>query len=192
MIEFHSTKKRMEYEIELRANELYQLVSKPIFLDDKEYPSEINEFIYLGEKCNALNANALNAIGVVNILNMAPNNVQTGKEYYVNAGLKVENYLELNCHDEDDFDISIYFSQISEYLTLCKQNYSQSGGKVLVHCAAGISRSATALICYLVKGENKSLEEAFKLVKERRGVICPNIAFVKSLVRWESELFSKN
>lgn len=48
---------------------------------------------------------------------------------------------------------------------------------VLVHCAAGISRSSAILISYMMKKYNISYEEAFKKVKSKRSCIQPNSGF---------------
>lgn len=52
---------------------------------------------------------------------------------------------------------------------------------VLVHCEAGISRSATTVIAYLVKHHGMSLLEAYQHTKERRRIINPNTGFLNQL-----------
>lgn len=54
-----------------------------------------------------------------------------------------------------------------------------SGGKVLVHCYAGISRSATVVIAYLMSTQDKSFREAYDFVKSKRSEINPNEGFIK-------------
>jgi protein-tyrosine phosphatase len=50
-----------------------------------------------------------------------------------------------------------------------------------VHCAAGVSRSASFVIAYLIKKKEMLYPDALKYVKERRRVICPNGGFKKQL-----------
>ena len=59
----------------------------------------------------------------------------------------------------------------------------------LVHCAAGISRSATVVLAYLLMKKGMRLAEAYDLVKERRPRIGPNIGFMGKLVELERSLF---
>lgn len=50
-------------------------------------------------------------------------------------------------------------------------------GSVLVHCAAGVSRSASIVIAYLMRNNGMNYTEAYALVKNKRFVICPNHGF---------------
>ena len=57
-----------------------------------------------------------------------------------------------------------------------------SGGKVLVHCYAGVSRSATIVIAYLILEHNLGCLEATALVKRQRPEVFPNAGFQRQLV----------
>ena len=52
---------------------------------------------------------------------------------------------------------------------------------VLVHCAAGVSRSASIIIAFLIITKKMDYDTAFNFVKERRTKIMPNSAFVGQL-----------
>ncbi|RKO91466.1 protein-tyrosine phosphatase-like protein, partial [Blyttiomyces helicus] len=56
---------------------------------------------------------------------------------------------------------------------------------VLVHCKAGRSRSATAVIAYLVAHEKLTLRAAYELVKRARPGVSPNIGFMLALIKME-------
>jgi protein-tyrosine phosphatase len=53
-------------------------------------------------------------------------------------------------------------------------NAISGGGRCLVHCAAGISRSATCVLAYLLLHTERSLRDAFALVIAARRPIWPN------------------
>lgn len=53
--------------------------------------------------------------------------------------------------------------------------------KVFVHCAAGVSRSASFVIAYLMKSKLMPYLDAYALVKCKRPIIKPNSGFVKQL-----------
>ena len=54
-----------------------------------------------------------------------------------------------------------------------------------MHCVAGVSRSASLCIIYLVKHENMSLRQAYYCVKAVRPIIKPNIGFWRQMVDYE-------
>ena len=64
----------------------------------------------------------------------------------------------------------------------------QQGGKVLVHCRGGISRSATVCLAYLMYSRALRLDDAFDYVRARRHVISPNANFMMQLAQFEAEL----
>ena len=66
-----------------------------------------------------------------------------------------------------------------------------SGGKVLVHCQAGISRSATICLAYLMCHKGLNLEQAYDFLKARRSIIAPNLNFMRQLLQFETELEEK-
>jgi protein-tyrosine phosphatase len=53
--------------------------------------------------------------------------------------------------------------------------------KVLVHCMAGMSRSVTIVIAYLMNVRKWDLKTAFLFVRDKRPVACPNIGFMRQL-----------
>lgn len=65
---------------------------------------------------------------------------------------------------------------------------AQQQGKVLVHCRAGVSRSATVCIAYLMQKQQMSLDAAFEFVVSRRPIIDPNLNFIQQLQRFEASL----
>ena len=60
-----------------------------------------------------------------------------------------------------------------------------------MHCHAGISRSATVCIAYMMQSQRMSLKEAYEHVRGRRPIISPNLHFMGQLMAFEQELMCK-
>ena len=87
--------------------------------------------------------------------------------------------------DDDDQDVKQYFKEGIQFM----QEATDEGGTVLVHCAAGISRSGSMMVAYVMQKEKMSLEESLKYVQARRKKVFPNKGFMKQLEEFEKELF---
>jgi protein-tyrosine phosphatase len=64
-------------------------------------------------------------------------------------------------------------------------DHMQDGRGVYVHCQAGISRSATICIAYLIRFGRMTLDQAYTAVYCVRPIICPNHAFIRQLQLFE-------
>ncbi|XP_068102587.1 dual specificity protein phosphatase 18-like [Hyperolius riggenbachi] len=100
----------------------------------------------------------------------------------------VSEYLHFPVEDIAEAPLCDYFDTIADKI----QEVGASGGRTLVHCVAGISRSATVCLAYLMKHRRMSLLEAHARLKERRPMIYPNIGFWRQLIDYELALFGKN
>lgn len=112
----------------------------------------------------------------------------------INATIELPNlpvpgieYVKVAVDDSPFANISIYFDKIADLI----HETCQKGGKTLVHCVAGVSRSASLCIAYLLKYDNMSLYDAYKFVKERRPIIRPNNGFFRQLIDYERKLYNR-
>ncbi|CAN1250740.1 Dual specificity protein phosphatase 12 [Linum perenne] len=74
-----------------------------------------------------------------------------------------------------------------DYLEVCLDfiDRSRKEGSVLVHCFAGVSRSAAIITAYLMRSEQLSLEDALKSIRESCEFVCPNDGFLDQLKMFE-------
>ncbi|RLV98278.1 hypothetical protein DV515_00010935 [Chloebia gouldiae] len=86
-------------------------------------------------------------------------------------------YLVLDIADNPVENIIRFFPMTKEFI----DGSLQSGGKVLVHGNAGISRSAALVIAYIMETFGVKYRDAFTYVQERRFCINPNAGFVHQL-----------
>ncbi|KAL9691444.1 hypothetical protein QQ045_011868 [Rhodiola kirilowii] len=78
-----------------------------------------------------------------------------------------------------------------DYLDVCLDFVDESRkiGSVLVHCFAGVSRSAAIVTAYLMRTESLSLEEALDSLKKSCDTVCPNDGFLEQLKMFEEMSF---
>ena len=55
------------------------------------------------------------------------------------------------------------------------------GARVLIHCFAGISRSSSTTIYYVMRSQNMPFEKALDYVREKHPKTLPNKSFMKQL-----------
>ncbi|CAD8061285.1 unnamed protein product [Paramecium primaurelia] len=87
----------------------------------------------------------------------------------------------LDIHDNMNSQISNVFER--SFLFIEKALKSQQN--VLVHCAAGISRSATLVLAYLMKSYQYTVEQALRYLKQKRPYVRPNPGFLLQLLDYE-------
>ena len=93
-------------------------------------------------------------------------------------------YKVIEILDEPSAKLSSHFQETGEFI----HNAIQGGGVVLVHCFAGVSRSASTVIAYLMRYHNMTFNQAFAHVRGKRPWINPNTGFVTQLRRYETWL----
>jgi len=131
--------------------------------------------LYLGGVAGAENPDFYKKYGITCVLECAAGlSVQYPKEF-------LEKHLLIPVHDYPDFEIKRHFEKAIEYIDTNRK----TGASVYVHCAAGVSRSATFVIAYLMKTMKMNVEDALKYVKARRQVVRPNEGFLKQLKEYE-------
>ncbi|XP_032695488.1 dual specificity protein phosphatase 13 isoform X1 [Lontra canadensis] len=141
--------------------------------------SHINEVwpnLFLGDAYAARDKSKLVQLGITHVVNVAAGKFQvdTGAKFY--RGMHLE-YYGIEADDNPFFDLSVYFLPVARYI---RTALSVPQGRVLVHCAMGVSRSATVVLAFLMICENMTLVEAIQTVQAHRD-ICPNSGFLRQL-----------
>eukprot|EP00746_Dinoflagellata_sp_MGD_P010349 gnl/MRDRNA2_/MRDRNA2_121333_c0_seq1.p1 gnl/MRDRNA2_/MRDRNA2_121333_c0~~gnl/MRDRNA2_/MRDRNA2_121333_c0_seq1.p1 ORF type:complete len:340 (+),score=61.47 gnl/MRDRNA2_/MRDRNA2_121333_c0_seq1:75-1094(+) len=150
-------------------------------LEDIDAPSEILDgFLYLGNFENANCREQLDDLNISHVLNVTTN-PDLGKHNGIST-------LHLYIQDHETENIRALFSPAYDFI--CAARDSQ--GRVLVHCMAGRSRSASLVIAYLMRHHKFPLDEAFFHTKKRRAEICPNWGFWQQLMDEEKSLFDRS
>lgn len=96
-------------------------------------------------------------------------------------------YLHLRAKDHPNFKLTRFLSITTPFIKSLLDVDSgpcSKGVTIFIHCYAGISRSPSVLLAYLIsKGE--SLTNALEFVRSRRPCVRPNYGFLCELERLE-------
>jgi len=140
----------------------------------KDFPNEIiPRFLYLGSQEHALNRDVIESLNITHICNVTRD---TSNRFY---NIK---YCRVYVDDIETEKISLFFKKAYEFIETALEGFN-AGEKnvVLVHCAKGVSRSATIVIMFLMRTYDMGLEEAYRFVKRHREIIEPNEGFMNEL-----------
>uniref|UniRef100_A0A8C7TC00 Dual specificity protein phosphatase n=1 Tax=Oncorhynchus mykiss TaxID=8022 RepID=A0A8C7TC00_ONCMY len=124
-------------------------------------------------------------LGITHVLNAAH-----GRQHCLGShtfyGSTVD-YHGVPADDSPSFDISLYFYSSADYI---QDALNTADGRILVHCAVGVSRSASLVLAYLMIHHHYSLLDAITKVKEHRWIF-PNTGFLKQLRALDKKLHTK-
>ncbi|XP_017131769.1 dual specificity protein phosphatase 18 [Drosophila elegans] len=121
----------------------------------------------------------MDKLGVSCVVNVAPELPDTPLPSHGNPL-----YLRINAQDRSEVDLYKYFDEVADLV----EEVRLSGGCSLIHCVAGVSRSASLCLAYLMKHAGMSLRESYQHVQSIRPQVRPNSGFFQQLRRYEQEL----
>lgn len=158
-------------------HDLVALMRPPLLLQTS-IPAEVVPKVFLGGLDSATNMSLLQHLRITHII-LAIGSMQPHFP-------KSFSYLALyDAKDSASFDFSVYFDDCVQFI----ESARAGGGGVLIHCRAGISRSPTIMIAYLMKQYRMRYEQALKLVISKRSQALPNNGFREQLMQYEVKLF---
>ncbi|XP_061461733.1 dual specificity protein phosphatase 10-like [Rhineura floridana] len=140
--------------------------------------SPILPFLFLGNERDAQDLERMLSLNVGHVLNVTTHLPL----YHADSGRL--RYKRLPATDNNRQDLRQYFEEAFEFI----EEAHQSGKGVFIHCQAGVSRSATIVIAYLMKHTLMTMGDAYKYVKGRRPIISPNLNFMGQLLEFEMDL----
>ncbi|XP_077989327.1 dual specificity protein phosphatase 7-like [Glandiceps talaboti] len=145
---------------------------------DNSFPVEILPYLFLGSAQDSKNIDMLSKRGIKYVLNVTPNMPNCFEH---EGDFK---YLQIPISDHWSQNLSVFFPEAIDFIEEARQ--AECG--ILVHCLAGISRSVTVTVAYLMQKLALSLNDAYDYVKKRKANISPNFNFMGQLLDFESTL----
>lgn len=148
------------------------------------YANEIlANFLFLGDCSNAIDIEQHRALGITHIVEATHS--RFSQHIAKNNDIQ---YLEIKIWDYEGASISDHFNRVHGFIEFARS----TGGKVFVHCKAGISRSSSLILSYLLKYHDMTLRDAIKFVVTARPIVCPNDGFMSQLIVYEASLRGEN
>ena len=146
-----------------------------LFTWNQIYGDKILDGLYLGGLRSAQTRLIYDTLGIKAV-------VTCGRKMRVNTeGIE---HLSIQVEDLEEQSMQPYFEQVSAFIAEQIQR-----GAVLVHCFAGLSRSATMVTAYLMSHRGMRLDDAIAHVIAARPAVHPNPGFVRELVAYDKRLF---
>ncbi|XP_060083321.1 dual specificity protein phosphatase 7-like [Ylistrum balloti] len=142
------------------------------------FPVEVLKYLYLGNARTSADIGQLKKHGIKYILNVTPN---VPNKFEEDNDFK---YMQIPVADQLSQNLSAFFPKAIAFIDEARE---QKNG-VLVHCLAGISRSVTVTVAYLMQKQHMSLNEAYDHVKGCKPNISPNFNFMGQLLDFEKTL----
>lgn len=135
----------------------------------KVYPK-----LYLGSYENSIDERLLtehNITYLLSIHDMSDNIPPTAKNRH---------YFRIKAADSLNQDLKPTFAKAIQFIDRAHKN----NANVLVHCRAGVSRSATLCAAYISSKEGIPPDSAIEYMKRSRPIVNPNASFRKQLNDW--------
>ncbi|XP_003970119.1 dual specificity protein phosphatase 22-A [Takifugu rubripes] len=140
--------------------------------------NKVVDGLYLGNIRDAENKESLSKNGITHILSVY-NNAKPMFE-----GMK---YLCIHAADASSQNLLQHFKECISFIHECRLN----GGTCLVHCLAGVSRSTTMVVAYLMTVTHYRWDECLSAVKAVRSFVGPNYGFQQQLQEYQTTQLSE-
>lgn len=95
-------------------------------------------------------------------------------------------YLIINALDNENNNLSDVFESCNNFIN---NALFEDNGKVLIHCMAGRSRSATILSAYIIDTYGMDVDNVLNLLRNKRKIVEPNSSFIKQLKKYYQNRF---
>lgn len=171
------------YELKVRLEHILERIALISDAANTEKPSSISGSLFIGGALAARSVYTLQHLGITHILCLCSNEIGQSDSQYPD----LFEYRNFSICDDEDTNISNIFEEAHDFI----DHVEQTGGKVLVHCFEGRSRSATVVLAYLMLRKKLTLLEAWNKLKRVHRRAQPNDGFAKILLELDRKLQGK-
>uniref|UniRef100_A0A915Q511 protein-tyrosine-phosphatase n=1 Tax=Setaria digitata TaxID=48799 RepID=A0A915Q511_9BILA len=177
-----STERHGNPDKSIMGNHILTSISQPCLSNVNDGPTQILPFLYLGSQTDAMDSGILSKYGIKYVINLSVNCPKP------DTLEQQDHFMRIPVNDTYQAKLLPHFDDAFKFL----DEVCERGSVALVHCLAGISRSPTLAIAYMMRRNNWTSEQAYRYVKERRPSISPNFNFMGQLLEYEARLRERN
>ncbi|KAM7480203.1 hypothetical protein LguiA_028416 [Lonicera macranthoides] len=171
------------YELKVRLEHILERIALISDAANTEKPSSVSGSLFIGGALAARSVYTLQHLGIAHILCLCSNEIGQSDSQYP----ELFEYKNFSICDNEDANIGDIFKEAHDFI----DHVERAGGKVLVHCFEGRSRSVTVVLAYLMIKKNFSLLKAWNTVKRVHRRAQPNDGFARILVELDQKLHGK-
>lgn len=135
--------------------------------------SPIDQNVFLGCCFAARDEKKIKGYGITYVLKMYNDDPRNGS-YRYHRGIK---YKVIDADDVPTHRIANHFDECIKFV----QQALKEDARILIHCHAGISRSATIVLTHLMINRGMTLKTAYDYLRIKRSIVKPNPGFWKDL-----------
>ncbi|KAF9256900.1 phosphatases II, partial [Marasmius fiardii PR-910] len=150
--------------------------------------NEIIPRLFISDLAFAENPNLLAANRITHVLSILPERISIPSSFYSSSshGLRERIRMQVCVEDFPFAELAAHLPATTKFIRDGLRGFSGEG-RVLVHCAEGISRSVSVVAAFLMAQHGWTPGEAVAYVKEKRKIANPNPGFVKQLYEYGRE-----
>jgi hypothetical protein len=130
---------------------------------------EDNGGVYIGDIASAYNRDKLKELGITHIITAILGVPPQFPEDFV--------YKTVPVRDVESENIQKFLPETTQFI----KDAVAGGGRVLVHCICGVSRSATIVAAWMMSKDGYSAKQAIECLQARRECVDPNPSFRNQL-----------
>jgi protein-tyrosine phosphatase len=146
------------------------------FSEEDNSPTQLHDGLFIGSIKCANNHSALQAVGITHILTLCCEREPLRTPEF--------HYHSVPFFDKATVDLSPILPECIDFIDSARKN----GGRVLVHCLQGVSRSGAICIAYIMKENKSPFQITWQQTRQLRRVIHPNESFKRQLKSFEAQL----
>ncbi|KAG7093161.1 hypothetical protein E1B28_009443 [Marasmius oreades] len=141
--------------------------------------NEISPHLFISDLAFAENPTLLSTHRITHILSVLPERINIPSDRHLTR-------MQICVEDFPFAELAAHLPTTTKFIRDGLRSYGGEG-RVLIHCAEGISRSVSVVAAFLMAQYGWTPGEAIAFIKEKRKVANPNFGFIKQLYEYGRE-----